>query len=368
MKKITLIAVIMFSLILLANCSRKQTTENTEAGDILITVNLQPVLHHYLPVTRVTAQAFVPDSRRVYELEIDSTFATGVIPNLETGVYLILVNVYSDTLLVASGTNTGTVTEDEDAAVQIEPEMSSAVNNRVLLVGNSHTYYNQGVDLHIRQLIAGCFGATVSACTQGGYSLQNHFNDPNTINTIRNGNWDLVFLQENSQYPVEQTELFYEYAAKLDTVIRQCGARTGLYMTWAWENNPEMYEPVVNAYNTIGAELGAVVAPCGIAFHNALQINPLLELYDADTSHASLNGTFLASCVIYATIWNYNPVNSSYVPAGIDSTTAVFLKQTAWNTVQEYQASRELRTLERMMDGLPKAIAYREQERLLKAE
>ncbi len=368
MMKIRFVLVLFVSLLLLMSCDKRNTTENQELSDLTVIVNLQPVLHHYLPVTRVTVQAVVPDSKEVYELIVDSTFATGVIPNLEAGSYYVVVNIYSDSVQVALGSNTSVITEGEDATVLIEPEMSAQIYNKVLFVGNSHTYYNQGVDYHLLQLISGCFGPIVSSFTEGGYTLQNHFNDPGTIITIQQGDWDLVILQEASSTPVNDPDLFYEYATKLDTVVRGSGARTGFYMTWAWKNNPEMYEPVTIAYNTIGAELQALVAPCGIAFHNALQADSTLSLYASDNYHPSLLGTFLASCVFYASIWNYNPSQTAYVPAGMDTLTATALKQIAWNTVQEYQASKEQRNLDRLIGGLPKLMAIKEQEHLLKAE
>jgi hypothetical protein len=346
------------------SCDYKHSTEIIETGDMTVRVNLQPVLHHYLPITKVTALAFLPDRSGGNNLAIDSTFAIGIIPGLKPGSYFISVDIFSDSILVASGSGMGTMNNGYNPTVIIEPEISSQVYNRILLVGNSHTYYNQGVDYHLQQLIQGCFSATATACTQGGYTLQNHYNDANTINTIQQGDWDLVILQEASNIPMNSPDLFFEYATKLDYVIRESGARTGFYMTWAWKNNPEMYEPVMNAYNTIGAELQALVAPCGIAFHNALAADSTLGLFAADNYHPSLLGTFLASCVFYSTIWNTNPVNTEYVPTGIDSTTAILLKQIAWNTVQEYQASREQRKQDRMIGRFARQDANREQEQL----
>ena len=54
-----------------------------------------------------------------------------------------------------------------------------------------------------------------------------------------------------------------------------------------------------------------------------------------DKRHPSLAGTYLAACVVFASLTGKSPVGNSYV-AGIDPPTAKFLQEVAWATVQEY--------------------------------
>jgi hypothetical protein len=110
---------------------------------------------------------------------------------------------------------------------------------------------------------------------------------------------------------------------------------TGFYMTWAWRNNPEMYEPIRDAYNYIGAYVDGMVAPAGIAYHTSYIINPTVNLYATDNYHPSPEGTYLVACTMLASIWNVNPVGLAYAPAGIDAATALYLQQIAWQTVSE---------------------------------
>jgi hypothetical protein len=49
---------------------------------------------------------------------------------------------------------------------------------------------------------------------------------------------------------------------------------------------------------------------------------------------------YLATCVVYATIYGRSPSGSTYTPAGVTAEEAAFLQKIAWQTVQEYKAGR----------------------------
>lgn len=361
-KYLTLLIVILCSLI--ACDKRHQTTNPVEQGNMPITMNLSPALQHGFNVTRVSVRITKGDFTDEMDMVIDSASASGIFTDLEMGNYAIDISVYEEDTLIAKGQGVGIVSPGQDTTVyitlQFEPGGLEVVINwglpyedcrRVLLVGNSHTYYNGGVNTHLQSLLNTVhpeWDAVIQAQTVGGYSLDNHYHDQNTINAIANGNWDLVILQENSAFPYDNRDSFYQYAEAMNTVVSQNGALTGLYMTWAWGNIPQMYEPVVDAYNYIGAYLDALVIPCGIAFRNSQIANQNLNLYDADNQHTSIYGTYLVACTFLATIWNINPIGNSYYPVGIDNDTASFLQNIAWTTVQNYQAAKTDKLMDRL--------------------
>ena len=61
---------------------------------------------------------------------------------------------------------------------------------------------------------------------------------------------------------------------------------------------------------------------------------------DRHREHPNIYGTYLATCVIYATIYLRDPIGLAYVPSGITPDEAVFLRKIAWQTVQDYRAGR----------------------------
>lgn len=347
---------IIFTTLLILGCSAEHPSKPDETGVLPIRMNLQPAIQHGFAVTlvrvRITKGAFSQEQ----DLQISGSTAEGTFSDLEAGVYAINVEVYDNLTLIATGQGTGTVVPAQTTTVyitlQFVPGSLDVVINwgvpyedsrRILLVGNSHTYYNGGVNTHLEALIDNVhpdWNVSVSASTAGGYTLQDHYNDPNTLNAISTGDWDLVILQEQSSRPMQDPDLFYLYAGQLSNLIGQSGALTGFYMTWAWRNNPEMYLPIRDAYMYIGAYLDALVAPAGVAFYHASQIHDSPNLYDADNYHPSMFGTYLVACTMLAEIWNINPVGNSYRPAGIDENTALLLQQIAWDTVQGSESKR----------------------------
>lgn len=347
MKRLPLLLLTVLLLLLFA-C--EQGTKPEAYGEIPLRINLEPALAQGLNITRVHVAITKGSFSRQMDLPIVGSMAEGTFTDLEMGTYAIDVSVYSGDVLIATGSGTGIVKPGETTTVHItlhfvpgglEVTISWGLpyeeSRRVLIVGNSHTYCNGGVDAHLQALVNAAhpeWRVFVDARTAGGYTLENHCNDPNTLNAIATGDWDLVILQEQSSRPQTDPDLFYQYAAQLNTAINQAGALTGFYMTWAWRNNPEMYVPIRDAYYYIGAYLDALVLPAGVAFHNAHQDTLSFSVYDADGFHPSIHGTYLVACTMLAGIWNINPIGNSYHPREISPEHALLLQTIAWQTVQ----------------------------------
>ena len=118
------------------------------------------------------------------------------------------------------------------------PAISSSAQTRVLFIGNSYTYVN-GLPSLIQSLATiGGKTMVVDSALVGGYTFQNHSTDPTTLNKIRQGGWDFVVLQEQSQrpaFPPSQTAVeVFPYAQRLVDSIKKyspCG-KVVFFMTW----------------------------------------------------------------------------------------------------------------------------------------
>ncbi|HPI25467.1 MAG TPA: hypothetical protein PLO57_03305 [Candidatus Cloacimonadota bacterium] len=346
---------LVFLLLVLCLCfmaCAKSTTSAVTDGEMPIRMNLEPALNLGFNVSQVRVTIQKGDFNDQLDLIINGNIAAGTFTDLEPGTYAISVMVYDGLILIATGQGTGTVVPAQTTTVHITLQFVPGAleiqvtwglpyenSRRVLLVGNSHTYYNGGVDNHLELLLAAAapeWSTHISSVTIGGATLQEHLENANTIYTIETGDWDLVILQEQSSLPMSDPDLFYSAATALDNIIRSSGALTGLYMTWERRNYPEMYIPIRDAYNYLGAILDALVIPAGEGFHHALSLYPSLSLYDSDNSHASLQGTYLVACIMLAKIWNINPLGNPYHPEGIDAVTTYLIQELAWNTVQGF--------------------------------
>ena len=201
----------------------------------------------------------------------------------------------------------------------------SQPSTRILFIGNSYTFINGGLDKQLKGLAPSIETECIAV---GGYTLEKHWNDGNAIQTIREGKWDYVILQEQSQFPVINQKKFYDFARKFDEEIRRSGAKTILLMTWERPDSRKFGVTTDNlaaAYKAIGKELGVKVAPAGLAFARAIRGKPELTLYSQD-GHPTVEGTYLAACVLYRTIFENSPVGNPYSERSIPAEMRAYLQ------------------------------------------
>ncbi len=115
--------------------------------------------------------------------------------------------------------------------------------NRVLFLGNSYTYYNNGINSILDSLVAEAkphleFLSQVYA--QPAYTLRDHFRNDSLHQILNSEEWDLVILQEQSTRPIVNPSQMFRYARRLNNEIHQTHAETGFFMTWGRANNRTM--------------------------------------------------------------------------------------------------------------------------------
>jgi hypothetical protein len=128
---------------------------------------------------------------------------------------------------------------------------------RLLFVGNSFTYYNGGLENHVRQLAESAdppHRITADRATKGGATLKILHELKWVHNQIRTGGYDLVILQEDIPELTEHSVApFREQARRFDGEIREYGGRTVLFMAWSYERlNWVTQEQIAKAHREIG--------------------------------------------------------------------------------------------------------------------
>src|SRR5205085_11030944 len=121
---------------------------------------------------------------------------------------------------------------------------------------------------------------------------------------------------------------------KIDAEIKKNGSKTILYMTWASQNRSDDQPTITKAYQELGKELKAQVAPVGNAWGMALKADQQLVLHNPDKKHPDATGTYLAACVFYATIYGKSPEGLPGSIAKLTNEKARQLQAIAWNAVQ----------------------------------
>ncbi len=252
----------------------------------------------------------------------------------------------------------------------IEAKVSERVPSLDLLIfGNSYTSNNQLTNHIENTLNQAGHNPNVEAKTSGGATLDWHRDQVEN----NNSDWDIsldeprdyIILQDQSQVPGFPVNSQYwqnslSGAQTIDSRNEMKGGDTIFFMTWGYRNGdgnnafrypdfPTMQNHLKNGYemyveNTSTEERPTFIAPVGLAF---LQIyeqieddggDPTLDgtsfsnLYSADDSHPSIEGTYLATCVFFATITGDSPVGLSTI-SGVSDSRAQELQQVAANTV-----------------------------------
>ena len=201
----------------------------------------------------------------------------------------------------------------------------------VLFIGNSFTARNNVPKL-IAQL-AESRGKQLQhrLISAGGASLRMHWNKGDAQKAIQQSHYDYVVLQEQSTLPLKNARRMHENIRLFDEAIKESGAKTALYLTWARQNVPEKQEELSNAYLEIGDELGATIIPVGIAWQQFLREHDHPALHDKDMSHPTLAGSYLAASVFYAVLFDDNPVGIVSDLKGLTQEEIEPLQHAAWS-------------------------------------
>jgi hypothetical protein len=230
------------------------------------------------------------------------------------------------------------------------PTPTPELPSRILFIGDSFISCKGGIDYHMESLVASAnppLTIDASIVAMSGARLEEHWDIGRALEAIQEGNWDVVVLQEDPAEAGHNEQNFYEYMRKFDEEIQEIDAQTVLYMPWEWKEKVYIEQPttegIARVYTNIGAELGVRVAPVGLAWTRSIQERPDLNLFDYDGVHPNIQGTYLTTCVLYATIFGQNPVGLSYLPPDVPGwemteDEAAFLQRIAWETVVDYKA------------------------------
>lgn len=180
----------------------------------------------------------------------------------------------------------------------------------------------------------------VDQCTGEGAGLEWHWKNVPTRNAIREKPWDYVVLQERSGGPLEDLDSFTQHAQLLDKDIRNQGAKTMLFLTWANRSRPETQAALADAYGMATHKLQASLAPVGLAWEAIRRIDPGIELHHRDGRHANPMGSYLTACVFYSVVFNTSPegLSGRFYHKGkmwvdLKKDRALLLQRVAWETV-----------------------------------
>jgi hypothetical protein len=185
---------------------------------------------------------------------------------------------------------------------------------RVLFIGNSYTYFNNLpvtlLDLTQANREERAFLPVVVLV--GGSTLERHLAGADALRILKAGRWDYVVLQEQSDRPVTAPDAMWRDTRTFAEAAEKVGAKVVMYETWAKEATPQLQDSLSRSYHRAAELAGGKVAHVGeawAAFRATEKVAAPAHsaLFFTDGSHPSTAGTYLAACVLYATLYGKSP-------------------------------------------------------------
>ncbi len=234
----------------------------------------------------------------------------------------------------------------------------------VLFIGNSYVYTNDLPTVFKNLTLSLGDNALVDSKTNGGFTFQNHVNDPLTFQKINAQNWDYVVLQGQSQEPSfpygQVNSATLPYAVQLADSVKSnylC-SQVNYFMTWGRQVGDPQWDSINtfdkmnlrlrNAYIRIADSSKSGVTPAGVAWKYVIDNHPTINLFSSDGSHPNIAGTYLTACTFYASLFHKSPVGSTYWTT-LDQTTAEILQNVASLVVLDSLSEWRLKHLDSLV-------------------
>lgn len=176
---------------------------------------------------------------------------------------------------------------------------------RILLVGNSLTYFND-----LPSMVRGLAESAnltwdVHSVTIGGASLDDHIANGTAPRLLADEDWDFVVLQQGPSTLAESRINLRQGTAAFRPLIEKAGGRVALYEVWpdsTWSATRFVadFDRVRDSYALAAGDVDGLFLPAGEAWRTAWASYPQFRFYGADGFHPTAEGSYLAALTIVA--------------------------------------------------------------------
>lgn len=198
---------------------------------------------------------------------------------------------------------------------------------KILFIGNSYTYVNDMPKIFEGLCRDNGRDVTVTSVVHGGHKLYQYVDCDDQYRArldeaLAADHYELCFLQEQSYLPLSDYELFFSGVSRLIEKVKPSADAFMLYETWGrkvgnptldefgWTNESMTFD-LAAAYKKAGDTLGIPVSYVGLNFYKIYNEHPDIELYHADKTHPSWEGSCLAALTHYHTLFSEFPKDAS---------------------------------------------------------
>jgi hypothetical protein len=230
------------------------------------------------------------------------------------------------------------------------PAAPGTGNVRVLLVGNSLTYFNDLPSMVQGLAASAGLDWDVHSVTLGGASLDDHFDSGTAVQLLDRGHWDVVVFQQGPSTLPESRLNLRQGVARFRPLVERAGGRVAMYEVWpdsAWSAGRFLadFDRVRDSYALAARDVNGLFLPAGEAWRAAWAAGQDPPLYGPDAFHPSPEGSYLAALTIVTAISGRPAAGlsrrlvtrSGQVLVDLPPTTALRLQQAADRAVRDYR-------------------------------
>lgn len=289
------------------------------------------------------------------QFELDPTNRTAKITGLTPeSIGAVPFALYNDVISRLSTLEQKLSPATYDLTVNTANGLKTIISISNSLVGTVSDGYDLPGTFRLASIVAGKETAW-SPLTSNGTSLEQRWAEGNGSNTPRGmlerGGLTHLVLQELSNRPLLNPELFTQYANQFIDLCRQYSPNCLIYLfeNWSYVDSSNWqadFTAMDNVYQAIAAAKGVGIIPFGRAW-NILRMQPGFNTLNPyyDNRHPTLIGVYLNAMVALGRILNVNPISNSFIPtSGISTQQALRLRdiasksliQDALNSFNEY--------------------------------
>ena len=228
---------------------------------------------------------------------------------------------------------------------------------RVLLVGNSFTYFHDCDSMLLQISRSQGLSLRLGEYLKGGQTFGQHLNLPKTSEAIAAGSYRFAFIQDQSsnaaRYSRDKRKDVLENTKELKRRILQASpdCQVILERTWSYEGADaggfgtaaNLDKHLEKGAAEIARKADVWMSPIGIGFNTVRAERPDINLFEPDRKHQSAAGSYLKCCINYLVITG-KPFTDTVATCGVDPEVAAYLQKVAERTVlgheKEYRIKR----------------------------
>ncbi|MBJ34887.1 MAG: hypothetical protein CMC90_03205 [Flavobacteriaceae bacterium] len=212
----------------------------------------------------------------------------------------------------------------ESPTVESDNITFSIINEKILFIGNSFTYYWNLPSQVEKMSIERGLNWNIKHLTAPSATLKIHWNNPELKSILESETFDHIIFQEHSTNILTNSQGNSKFYFDQISSLIPSTTQIHFFSTWMYPSmeqfniNNEEY-PIEESIKEIIEGTTAKIIPIGRAFKLFQDKYPQFNLLMEDDKHPSPNGSYLASCIIFSHISAESSLNLSRRFKGTDN-------------------------------------------------